>query len=272
LSIHAYVTGAALASILALPMAARGEALRDLCPDRPGKGTSPCTVDAGHVQVEADLFDVTHQRAQGIVTDTYVVANPTWKFGVTDRWDIEANLVPYVSVRSHDGNTGQTQTLSGVGDLFLRTKVNLAGNGGGDFSIAVDPFLKLPTARRGIGNGALEAGLPVPMSLDLGGGWSLAATPELDFLRNVSGNGRHLDAIGVFGLGRALPGGVTVGTEFWSSSDLDPAGTTRQYSVDFDAAWQPGDDANLQIDGGVNLGLNRATPGLQIYFGMTRRF
>jgi len=37
-----------------------------------------------------------------------------------------------------------------------------------------------------------------------------------------------------------------------------------------DAAWLA--DNDTQLDGGVNLGLNRATPDVEIYFGMSRRF
>ncbi|HXQ52738.1 MAG TPA: transporter [Stellaceae bacterium] len=262
----------ALAGCAALSGAARGEELRDLCPDRPGKGTSPCTVDAGHLQIEADIVDGAFQRSGGVTTDTYAAANPTVKYGLTDRWDIEANLAPFVAVRSHDETTGQRRTVSGIGDLFLRTKVNIVGNGGGSFSIAVDPFLKLPAARIGIGDGAVEGGLVVPMSLDLGGGWSLGMTPEIDLLKNAMDSGRHPAAVGVIGLGRAVAGGVTLGAELWTSQDIDPAGTTRQYSFDLDAAWQPADNPNLQFDGGVNRGLNANTPSWQVYIGVSRRF
>ncbi len=40
-----------------------------ICPDRPGKGTSPCTVDAGHLQLEVGLYDGQYQRRGGITTD-----------------------------------------------------------------------------------------------------------------------------------------------------------------------------------------------------------
>ena len=263
------LVGVALASVAA---AADGEDLRPLCPDRPGKGTSPCTIDAGHVQVEGDILNLTQQRTEGLSTDTYVLANPTVKYGVTDDWEIGANLAPFVHVRTHDAGSGATKSLTGIGDLFLRSKFNIVGNGGGALSVALDPFLKLPTARTGIGNGATEGGLLIPASLDLGDGWSLGTTPELDLLKNAADGGRHVALVGVVGLSRALADGVSVGGEVWSATDMDPSGTTQQYSLDVFAAWIPPSDANLQIDGGVNLGLNRATPGLQFYLGLTRRF
>ena len=242
--------------------------LRDLCPDRPGKGTSACTVDSGHFQLEVDAFDGAFQREGGVTTDTYFVANPTLKYGLSDNLDIEASLAPLETIHTHDASGSESET--GIGDLFLRGKLNIAGNEGGAWGIAIEPFLKIPTARRDIGNGAMEGGALVPLSLDLGGGWSLGSTPEIDVLRDESGSGYHADIINVLGIGRAFGDHLTLGAEAWASSDLDPAGSTQSYSIDFDVAWQP--DNDTQLDGGINLGLNRATPGAQVYAGISRRF
>jgi hypothetical protein len=132
--------------------------------------------------------------------------------------------------------------------------------------------VKLATATRGLGDGAVEEGVVLPLSYDLGNGWSLASTPEIDVLLNGAGSGRHADAIDVIGLGQTLENGMTLGAELWTSQDFDPAGTHSQYSFDLDAAWQPKSDADLQLDAGINLGLNRNTPGAQVYFGVSRRF
>jgi hypothetical protein len=63
---------------------------------------------------------------------------------------------------------------------------------------------------------------------------------------------------------------MTLGAEIWTSRNLDPAGTVSQVSADLSAAWLVNNDA--QLDCGVNLGLNRATPDTEIYFGIARRF
>jgi hypothetical protein len=263
---------AVLAIGIALSAPARADDLRDLCPDRPGKGTSPCTVDAGHFQLETEFFNAAFQRQAGVTTETYVTANSLLKFGVTDNWDVEAGFAPYTWIRTHDENAGMRQNISGVGDLLLRTKYNLLGNGAGAFSIALDPFIKIPTARLGIGNHAVEGGLLVPMALDLGGDWSLGATPEIDSLKNNADSGRHVSLTGVVGIGRALGHGITLGAELWTSNNRDPMGTVRQYSVDLDIAWQPEGDGNIQYDAGINRGLNGSTPRWQGYFGVSRRF
>jgi len=51
--------------------------LRSLCTDRPTKSTSPCTVDAGHWQVESDVYNYTVQTDAGVTTTTQLFTNPT---------------------------------------------------------------------------------------------------------------------------------------------------------------------------------------------------
>ena len=106
--------------------AARAEDLRDLCPDRPLKGTSACTVDAEHWQVESDIVNFTHDTSGGMTTDTLLAPNPTLKYGVTDTLDVEASLALFERVRVKAAGT--TTTDSGIGDLYLRAKWHVAGN------------------------------------------------------------------------------------------------------------------------------------------------
>lgn len=262
---------AALPPVIASAQSEDGN-LRDLCPDRPGKNVSACTVDAGHFQLETELFDGAFDSEGGVSTDTYVFANPTLKYGLTDNWDIEANLVPYVDIHIHDRADGNSQDISGVGDLYLHSKWAVIGNGGSAFAFALDPFVKIPTAAHDIGNGAVEGGLQAPLSLSLGSGWSLAATPEADVLRNAERTGDHAALIGAVGLTYGFDNGVSLGAELWQSRDFDPAWVNQQASFDLMAAWIPGGDKNLQLDGGVNIGMTRATPEGQVYVGLSRRF
>jgi hypothetical protein len=252
----------ALLWLAALP--ARADDLGPVCPDRPGKGTSPCTVEAGHAQVELGLFDESFQRRAGVTTDMGNAGSALVKFGIGDRLDLEAGLALYQFQRVHDA--GGTVTSQGTGDLFLHAKYAVTD---GELSFALDPYLKLPTAGRVLGNNHVEGGLVAPLAYDLGEGWSASATPEADLLLNGSGSGYHAGLVNVVGLGKTV-GAVTLGAEVWTSQDLDPQGTVSQYSADVDAAWLAGNDT--QLDCGVNLGLNRATPDLEVYAGISRRF
>jgi hypothetical protein len=144
------------------------------------------------------------------------------------------------------------------------------GDGGAGFTAVAEPFVKLATASRGLGNGALEGGMMLPFGYDWGNGWQLSTTPEVDGLLDASGHGRHAQLINVIELNRDLPGGFTLGAEVWTSQNFDPLGTVSQYSADFDLAWVTG--KNTQLDGGVNIGLTKATPDLEIYLGVSQRF
>jgi len=240
--------------------------LGPICPDRPGKGTSPCTLADGHAQAELGLFDESFQRRAGTTTDTGNAGSLLAKWGVSERMDVEAGMALYQFQRVH--NSTGTATSSSVGDLFLHAKYNpLAGDG--PFALVLDPFLKLPTAGGGLGNGAVEGGLVLPMGYDLGNNWSLAMTPEADILLNAAGTGHHANLVDVVGLGKSF-GPFSLGVEVWGDQNIDPAGTISQYSFDLDAAYLTNNDT--QLDCGLNLGLNRATPDLEIYFGVSRRF
>ena len=252
---------AALLGLAVLP--AQADDLGPVCPDRPGKGTSPCTVAAGHAQVEVGLFDETTQRRAGITTDAGNAGAVLAKYGVGDKLDLEAGMALYQFQRT--GSPAGRTRMDGIGDLFLRAKYQVSD---GRVAFVLEPYVKLPTAGA-LGNGRVEGGLVAPVSYDLGGGWSLGATPEADLLLNGSGSGYHANLVGVAGIGKSI-GAVTLGGEVWTNQNLDPAGTVSQYSADMDAAWLVNNDT--QLDCGVNLGLNRATPDTEFYFGISRRF
>ena len=248
------------------------EALRPFCTDRPTKGTGPCTVDAGHLQIESDIFNATLQNSDGIVTDTYLYTNPNFRLGLSQNLDVELNFSPYVEVVTHEHATGARTDDSGFGDMFLRVKTSLIGNGQGTFSAALDPFLKIPTAPLTIGNGAVEGGLVVPLQYAVSDVWSLSLVPELDVLKNQFDNGHHAAGVVAFSISRAISAQVSATAEIWEDANLDPSGTIQQYSFDIAGTWQPSGARDLQFDAGANFGLNHETPAAQFYLGISHRF
>lgn len=246
--------------------------LRSLCTDRPTKSNAPCTVDAGHWQVEADIYNVTTQTTDGVTTVTQLFTNPTLKLGVTNTLDFEINITPYEEVKTHDSVAGTTVTARGAGDLFLKAKWNLVGDDGGAFSAALFPYIKIPTAGRVIGNGEVEGGLLVPLQFNLPANWQLAVVPEVDALANAVGSGRHANGSLDLALSYPVTKTVTLSGEIWGDANWDPSGTIYQATFDLGAAWIPPKSPTFQLDGGVNIGLNRATPALQAYVGVSRRF
>jgi len=246
--------------------------LRSLCTDRPTKSTSPCTVDAGRWQLESDIYNFTQQSADGVTIDTQLFTNPTLKLGLTNDLDFEVNIAPYEEVSTHVAGAATTAHAFGVGDLYLRAKYSLAGDDGGDAGFALVPYIKVPTAPTGLGNGEIEGGIIAPLQFNLPLNWQLVIDPEVDALANNVGSGRHLNTSSLLSFSYPLTKAVTVSAEIWGDISFDPTGTVDQGSFDLGAAWIPPKAPTFQLDGGVNLGLDRATPGVQAYVGVSHRF
>jgi len=246
--------------------------LRSLCADRPTKSTGPCTVDAGYWQVESDIYNYTRQSVGGVTTATEFFSNPTLKLGLTNTLDFEVNIAPYEQVTVRDKATGLTTHAGGVGDLFLRAKWALMGDDGGPFGLAFVPYVKVPTAPSSIGNGAVEGGLTVPVQFNLPNNLQVLFDPEVDVLADAVETGHHTNTIALVSLSYPASKTVTLSAELWGDANFDPMGTVTQASFDLGAAWIPAKAPNLQFDGGVNLGLNKAAPGVQVYVGVSHRF
>lgn len=240
-----------------------------ICTDRPTKSNVPCTVDEGHWQYETDIFNVSIFRAAGTLTDTYLITNPTLKYGLSKSIDLEVNLSPYEIVRTR-GADGAVTSLAGIGDLYLRAKDNVFTSRSGAFSVALIPYLKAPTARLGIGNGAVEGGEITSFSVRLTSALTLVTVPEIDVLKNANGDGRHVNTVQLVNLGYTFPHNLEVYAELWADWNFDPTGVVQQASADVAVQW--GVTKYLQLDAGLNVGLNRATPGLQPYVGVSQKF
>lgn len=244
-------------------------ALSAICTDRPTKSNATCTVDVGHFQYETDLFSGAFLRNGGVTTDVYLSPNPTLKYGVAKNVDIEVNIAPIEVVRTHD-KFGNESALGGIGDLYLRLKWNFLNSSDGKLGVTALPYIKAPTARSGIGNGEVEGGMILPISYKLTDKLTFVTVPEVDAYKDSTGSGRHVNTAQLVNLGYSLPHNVTVYGELWGDWNFDPTGTVRQYSADVAAAW--GLTKHLQVDAGLNFGLNRETPGVQAYFGLSQKF
>ena len=188
--------------------------------------------------------------SNGVTTDTWLIVNPTLKYGLAPNVDVEANFSPLEIVRTHD-NSGNGQTLTGVSDLYVRMKYEFLNPDGGNLQATILPYVKAPTARIGIGNGAVEGGLILPVNYEINSMLTLTTVPEVDFLKDAIGNGRHVNTAQLINLGISLPHGFTLYGELWGDWNFDPAGTTRQFSADTALAY--GVTPYLQLDVGAQF-------------------
>ena len=74
--------------------------------------------------------------------------------------------------------------------MNLRLKKNISGNADGDFTWALMPGVKIPTAQGELGNHEWEPTLMLPISIHLPSAWSLSRMPEIDVRKNAQGSSR----------------------------------------------------------------------------------
>ena len=246
------------------------DTLRDLCAERPGLDTPACTVDPGHVQVEFGLGDWTLDKQLSSRTDAIVAGDISARYGLGESTEVRFGWVAYGHHRTRDAATGAIDRVSGTGDVTFGLKQNLSNPSGDGFSIAVLPYATLPTGKAGISAGDWGAGVLLPTSYALTEMFTLEMTPEWDLAVDSDGSGRH----GAYGSAAGLSVKLN---EQWSMSvegqlirDLDPAGHSTEALAGAYVAWQPKD--RIQFDAGAQTGLNRDTPDVEIYFGISEKF
>ncbi len=257
-----------IAALIGLAAAAQG--LRDLCPDRPGRLTPACIVDAGHLQVETAAVDFTRFTTTSDVTDTVAVANTTLRYGVTPHLEVLASWTPYIHQRTRTFTAGVERT-DGVGDVTLGLKQSLLNPDGKKFSLALQPFVVVPTAKAALGAGSPVEGLIVPITYALPANFALGLSPEIDRVANAGARGHHASYTMIGGVSRQF-GSVNAGVELAGTHDDDPTGRTTKATADVFTAYIPKSMPNVQFDAATYVGLNHDTPDVEVLIGVSRRF
>ncbi len=245
------------------------EALRELSTDRPDKTESPYTVDAGRVQVELDLANYTRDQVGRSRTETLALVPVNFKLGLTNSTDLQLLVDPYVRQRTRDRATGARDTVSGFGDVTLRLKHNLWGNDGGRTALALMPLAKLPTSSNGIGNDAVEFGLIVPLAIGVSDRVGIGLMTEIDMLEEADGSGYAPTFINSATVSFGVTERLGIYTELFTERSTERG---ARWVVTGDVGLTYGLTDDLQLDGGVNLGLTEAADDLQLFVGISRRF
>jgi hypothetical protein len=235
--------------------------MREMETDRPDTTESPFTVDAGHFQAEFSFLDFTHDRTDGVTTDTLVALPSTLKVGLLNNVDLQLVLDPYVNER-----TGGVRR-DGFGDTTVRLKVNLLGNDGGPVAFAVMPFVKFPTATHDLGNDHYEGGIVFPVSVELPAEFRLGAMVEIDYVRD-SGDGYGTAVLHTVAIGHKIVGELEGYVEYAGTSFV-AAGATYRAVVGGGVTYGLGPD--VQLDAGVNVGISDSADDLNVFAGMSFR-
>lgn len=255
------------ATLLAATLAGAGQAQEaPICTDRPAKANSVCTVPAGRAQIETGAIGWSLTQLGGSRTELLTIGASVAKLGLSARSDLQIGFTPYAELRARGGSRSRA---AGIGDLVLRYKRRITGPAA-SVQVAAIPFVKIPTAADGLGNGRLEGGVAVPVSLALPGAATLTLGPELDLLADADGNGRHAALVNLVNVSAPIAPRLALAGELWTSFNLDPDGTVEQASIDAAIAYAASGD--LQLDFGMNAGLTRDTADFEVYLGIAFRF
>jgi len=250
------------------------ELMREMSTDRPDQTESPYTVDAGHFQIEWDLFNFARERntpgGGSEHSDTYTFGSTNFKMGLTNRIDLQFVFDTWQIQKSRDRDEDGLifkETRQGIGDLTTRLKINVFGNDGGKVALGVMPFIKFPTNQEDLGNNKVEAGVIIPVGVELPLGWGMGFMTEVDFLAEDDGD-HYFDFVNTITFSHDIIGNLGGYIEFVGA--VDTLGTPWRGQVDAGMTYGIGD--NIQIDWGVNVGVTRAADDVQPFFGLTVRF
>jgi hypothetical protein len=187
--------------------------------------------------------------------------------GVTNWIDAELQITPYESIVTK--STANGTAFSGYGDTFARLKINVLGDDHGTLAVALLPYIKLPTAQTGIGNGKVEGGLILPIAFSAPGGFTVIVMPEADYLKNTAGVGYHGVLDFLINVSHPLAKRWVFYTEAFTAQALQArANSTFTLDEALTYALTP----NLQLDFGGNFSLTSAAPRTQIFTGLSQRF
>ncbi len=242
---------------------------RHLCPDRPGLGTPACTVERGSAVFEIGLADWTADRQPGLRSEQFLFGDALLRYGLTDTLEAQLGWTAFGRVRERDTLAGTSERASRFGDISLALRRNLRNPDGNGFSLALMPYVNLPSGRAPVGAEDWSAGISLPIGIELGA-ISLGLTPRIEAAVDGDGDGRHLAYGSVAGLGFDVSDTVSGTFEVSLSRDRDPDDHATEALAGLSFGWQPGEDA--QWDAGINAGLNEDSPDLQIYLGYAKRF
>lgn len=253
------------------------DALRGMDTDRPNVTNTPHTIDMGHVQIETGLFDVAHAHdaAAGSddSTDTLALGHVNVRLGVLDTLEVNAAIDARDFLWNRDRATGRSTQANGVGDLVVGGKLNLWGDEGSDApwatALALQPQIKIPTARGAIGNRHGEYFFGVPFLVNLVADFHLGLQTILSRERNDANTGTVTGWRNSASVDHVLFGQLDAYLEYAAHVTTE-RGAPAQQTIDTGATYPLTD--NVVLDTGVAFGVTRAAPAFEWTAGFSVRF
>ncbi len=247
------------------------ELLRDFTPDRPGISQSAHTVDAGHFQLETDLFRLRREDEQEESRRNLTWGDVTLKVGLMRTLDLHVSFQPMLRERvvPEPGSPVAAENHHGFGDVTLRLKQNLFGNDGSKTHVlALSGYARLPTGGS-VGAGEPEFGLALPYELDISEALDVEAQLEGESRWDPTSAQReiHLNQSLIvdyrFGPAHRLEA-FAEGAGFWNTGQH-----TYQATLNVGPAFYLA--SALRLDAGVHIPLTRTPLTREVFAGLSFR-
>ncbi|WP_010301458.1 transporter [Candidatus Odyssella thessalonicensis] len=246
--------------------------LRDMTTDRPDKTESPFTIDPGHYQLEFDAATWTYDRNKRDNTRTrsYTVFAPNFRTGLTDKLEFDIAMTSFTSARTQDTQTRKWSRQQGFDDTQLRFKYNFWGNEGKDSSaIAIMVFAKIPTNQDKLGNSSYDGGVIVPLKLNFTDKLALTLMTEIDYQRGENVRRHIANFVNAGSLGYEFSDKISGFIELYAERSWERKSRWK-VTLDMGGCYSLTD--NIQLDGGVYIGLSEKADNVTPFLGMSWRF
>lgn len=228
--------------------------------ERPTRSDSPLTVSKGISQFEFEVAAFTHSRTRA---DQISIGAFEARHGLSEHTELQVLFAPYVQEREGGGKS--PSTVSGIGDTTLRFKLSVLGNDPDANSIALLPFVKVPTAVNGTGK--VEGGLLIPMQISLAKNTWLGFEVGAGVKRNEANSDNAFQFTSAYVLTQKFGEKLQAYIEIYSESE--PYAEWNA-TVDTGAAYTI--DDNNQIDAGINVGITPSADPYNPFVGYSFRF
>ncbi len=254
------LVASALAAAGAWPLSARADGADDpddpaVVPYRPSVSTPAALPAPGWLEMEAGGI-----QYRGPARLRVEAVPLTFKLAFTPDWGVVAGLTPWLRVNDGVGAASR----HGFGDTMLMLKHRLAVDDAHAFGLELGT--KLPTAASGLGSGHADVDVNGIYSADFAGAWHTDLNVNMTRLGGSS----------------SLPVAWQAG---WAAAFSRSFGDQWGAVGELSGTHQPGQEATQQLllaasfnashaavfDAGLAHGLNRDTPHLQLFAGVTLR-
>jgi hypothetical protein len=239
-----------------------GATAQDINPDRPDLTTSAEVVPAGALQIETGL-EYERARVGGGPTERQLSAQGVLRLGLTPALEVSLEGVPFIWLRATEDDHG-----SGDYTLALKYRFHAPSPDGAGPSLALRPFVKLPTAREPIGTERTDFGALLLMTLGLSWGLSLDANAGVAAIGQRRPDGFIPQGIASASLSWAVTERLSTITELFFSTKDERAGRDSLLTT---VALMYRVTPRLAVDAGMRTTLTGQGPDWSAFIGLSVR-